>query len=105
MLTDIKIWLESTEMKVAEERFLKPPALPYIVFSEEMDVNGADNKNCIADRKISIELYSDKINRVAEQLVENLLNKKSIEYKKNRIWIESEMFFQTMYDFSLIEKV
>ncbi|MCT8978655.1 hypothetical protein N4T77_18865 [Clostridium sp. CX1] len=104
-MLDIKIWLETTGMKVAEERFLKPPALPYIVFLEEIDVSGADYKNCIADRNISIELYSNKINREAESKIENLLNEKSISYKRGRAWIETEMFFQTVYDFQLIEKL
>jgi hypothetical protein len=104
-MLEIKTWLETTGMKVAEERFLKPPALPYIVLLDETDVSGADDKNCIADRKISIELYSDKINKIAEQAIGNLLNEKAIEYKKNRIWIDSEKFFQTVYDFKLIEKI
>lgn len=105
MLTDVKSWLETTGMKVAEERFFKPPALPYIVFLEDRAVSGADSKNCIADREISIELYSDKINQSDEQAIENLLNEKAINYKKDRTWIQAEMFFQTVYDFNLIEKI
>ncbi|QNU66918.1 hypothetical protein EHE19_019170 [Ruminiclostridium herbifermentans] len=105
MLTDVKTWLETTGYKVAEERFLKPPALPYIIFIDHTDIRGADNKNCIATRQISIELYSDKINHEAEQKVEELLNKKAIHYSKNRTWLQAEMFFQTVYDFNLIEKL
>jgi hypothetical protein len=104
-MLDIKTWLEETSMKVAEERFLKPPALPYIIFTDNTNVSGADNKNCIAKRGISIELYSDKINKEAETEVETLLNKKSISYSKDRIWIQGEMFFETIYDFNLIEKI
>ncbi|MCT8978307.1 hypothetical protein N4T77_17095 [Clostridium sp. CX1] len=104
-MLEIKSWLETTGMKVAEERFLKPPALPYIIFLEEVNVSGADNKNCIVDRNISIELYSDKINREAESKIDALLNEKVIEYRKNRTWIDSEKFFQTVYDFNLVEKL
>lgn len=103
-MLDVKIWLKTTGMDVAEQRFLQPPPLPYIVFTEDRDVSGSDNKNCIADRAITIELYSDKINREAEAKVEALLNEKSIQYKKERTWIDSERFFQTMYDFNLKEK-
>lgn len=103
-MLDVKTWLETTGMKVAEERFLKPPALPYIIFLEEADVSGGDNKNCISNRIISVELYSDKINKIAEKAIEDLLNEKAIEYKRDRTWIETEMFFQTVYDFNLIEK-
>lgn len=104
-MLDVKIWLETTEMKVAEERFLKPPALPYIVFTEDTNVRGADSKNCIADRIISVELYSDKINYEAEQNIESLLNEKSIEYKRERTWIDTEKFFQTVYNFNFTEKI
>ncbi|WP_411680424.1 hypothetical protein [Clostridium thailandense] len=103
-MLDVKVWLESTGMKVAQERFLKPPALPYIIFLETSSVSGADNKNCISDRSISIELYSDKINKASEGAIEDLLNEKAIEYSKDRTWIDSEKFFQTVYDFNLIEK-
>lgn len=104
MLMDIKTWLEVAGMKAAEERFLKPPALPYLIFTEELNSGGADDKNCIADRRISIELYSDKINRDAETKIENLLNERAIEFKRDRQWIDSEKFFQTVYDFNLVEK-
>jgi hypothetical protein len=103
MLTDVKTWLETTGLKVAEERFLRPPALPYIVFTESRKIYGADNKNKIASRNISIELYSEKIDTASENCVESLLN--GIDYNKDRIWIQSDLFFQTIYDFELVEKI
>lgn len=104
-MLDIKTWLENTGMKVAEERFLKPPAPPYVIFTDNIDIGGADNKNCIADRNISIELYSLKIDHISENLIENLLNEKAINYKRDRIWLDTEMLFETIYDFKLIEKI
>lgn len=101
----IKSWLETTGMPAAEDRFLKPPALPYIVFTEINTVSGADDKNFIAGRQISAELYSDKIDVTAEQSIENLLNAKGIHYSKSRMWVGTEMFFQTVYDFDLTEKI
>jgi hypothetical protein len=103
-MLDVKSWLESTSMQVAENCFLKPPSLPYIVFILDEDVGGADNKNCISNRGVNIEFYSSRIDRASEQKIENLLNEKSIEYKKNRTWIKTETFFQTVYEFQLLEK-
>lgn len=103
-MLDVKSWLETTEMKVAEERFLKPPALPYIIFLESTNTRGSDDQNCIIEREISVELYSEKIDKDAENKIENLLNGKAIQYKKDHTWIETEKFFQTVYDFNLIEK-
>lgn len=104
-MLDIKQWVQSTGMKVAENCFLKPPAFPYIIFLEDVKVNGADNKNCLAGRDITIELYSDRINREAEKNIIDLLDEKGIDYTKNRTWVDSEKFFQTVYDFNLKEKI
>lgn len=104
-MLEIKSWLEATGMKVAEECFFKPPALPYVIFSDDTNFGGADNEICIADRSISIELYSDRISREFEQKIENLLNEKAIKYKKNRTWVHSDKFFQTVYYFNLVEKI
>jgi len=104
MMLDIETWLETTGLKVTEERFVNPPPLPYIVFTENNDVSGADDKNCIADRSISIELYSNKIDKISEAKIENLLNLKSIQYSKDRIWIDVETLFETVFDFNIVEK-
>lgn len=104
-MLDVKSWLETTEMKVSENCFLKPPSLPYIIFNDEIKTGGADNKNCLANRVISIEMYSDRINKEKENLIETLLNEKSIEFKKSRTWIDSEKFFQTVYDFNIYERI
>ncbi|AGK95407.1 hypothetical protein [Clostridium pasteurianum] len=103
-MLDVKTWLQSTGLPVAETAFIKPPSLPYIVFLTNDNIAGGDNKNCISDRSIGIELYSSRIDRDSESKIENLLNEKAIEYKKNRTWIPEDTFFETMYDFNLIEK-
>lgn len=103
-MLDIESWLETTGLKAKEKRFIKPPPLPYIIFTDSPDISGADEKNCIADRSISIELYSLKVDHISEELIKNLLNEKAIGYKRDRIWLDSEMMFETIYDFNLVEK-
>lgn len=105
MQTNLKAFLATTGYPVAEEVFMKPPALPYIVFSESEDTQGSDFKNHIIDRAVTVELYSGKIDRIAEQSVKDLLDISGIHYTKERLWIETEMFFQTIYSFNLIEKI
>lgn len=104
MLSDIETWLGATGLKISEECFIKPPALPYVIYTDNPDVGGSDTKNNIANRSINIELYSKKIDRVSEGLIEILLNEKTIKYKKDHIYIDTEMMFETVYDFNLIEK-
>lgn len=103
-MLDIETWLNTIGLKVSEERFIKPPPLPYIIFMDNTEISGADNKNCIAHRNIRIELYSVKVDHVSEKLIENLLNEKSINYKIDRIWLDTEMMSQAIYDLNFIEK-
>jgi len=103
-MLDVKLWLEAAQIQVAEERFVNAPPLPYIIFKDGTETSGADSKNCIASRDISIELYSLKVDHVSEELIENLLNEKSIGYKRDRIWIDTEGMFETIYDFNFVEK-
>nr|DAN99189.1 MAG TPA: hypothetical protein [Caudoviricetes sp.] len=104
MRINVKAMLEETGLKVAENCFLKPPALPYIVFLENSNFSGADNKICLLKRDITVELYNSRINREKEKEVEEILIKNSIEFSKERTWIDSEKIFQTVYDFNLYEK-
>ena len=103
-MLDIETWLETTGLKVAEERFLKPPPTPFIIFMEGAQGGGGDIKNNIADRDVSIELYASKVDHVSENLIETLLNEKGINYKKDRMWLDTEMWFETTYDFNFVEK-
>ena len=105
MLTDVKSWLKTTNLEVEEVLFTNPPGLPYIIFTDKTYHRGSDDKNCIADRYISIELYSETINTEVETKIENVLNEKAIEFSKDCTWIQEELFFQTVYDFNLIEKI
>ena len=73
MQINVKGMLEETGLKVAENCFLRPPALPYIVFLENSNCSGADNKICLLEREITVELYSLKINREKENELEEIL--------------------------------
>jgi len=105
MQTDIKTWLETTGLKVSEERFLRPPPLPYIIFRDNDNVSGSDDKNFLNDRNISVELYSLYVDKINEKLIKDLLNEKGIDYKNDRVWIDTEMFFSSIYDFNFVEKL
>jgi hypothetical protein len=104
VLTDVKAWLATAGHPVAQDSFAKPPKPPYIVFIEGTDMRGADSRNCIAERTINLELYAEAVDVAAEMAIENLLNARPVEYSKERIWISSERYFQTVYEINLVEK-
>jgi len=103
---EIKTWLETTGLSVAENSFSTPPSLPYIVFNESKRVYGADLENMLADRTIDVELYSLKIDHTSEALIESLLNAKAMSYtKEESVYIPSERFFMTVYSFGMTERI
>ncbi|WP_373205210.1 hypothetical protein [Clostridium tertium] len=103
-MLDVKKLLEQTGLKVGEVAFLKPQALPYIIILENKEELGADYLNNITNRDINIELYSEKINKEKEVAIENLLKSKSLKFKKERVYIDSQKIFETIYTFSIYEK-
>ena len=88
-------------------RFLRPPPPPYVVYTEDRDTRGADGRNMIAERYIELELYCDVLDTVdkAESSIERQLDAKGIPYDKSRVWIESEELMETIYEFTLVEKI
>lgn len=84
--------------------FKQPPALPYIVFLDESSYRGADDSNPLAERSVTLELYSDVINAMTEGLIEALLDAKAYAYTKNRTWIPGDDFFMTVYVFQTTER-
>lgn len=104
-MLNIESWLETTGLKVTEEKWREPPTLPYVIFTESENVRGSDVKNSIIERNIGVELYSGIIDRISEGKIDTLLNEKAIEYSKERIWIDNQGMFETVYAFNLIEKI
>lgn len=107
-MTDIKTWLETTGLPVAETCFRNAVKLPFIVFLKDDDYTdrGSDLYNDLNDCSISVELYtsSAKEYKLNEIKIEQLLNEENLKFKKSRTWVESEKCFETIYDFSFLER-
>ena len=105
-MLDVKNWLkEGTGLSVANTAFINKVTLPFIVFLEDTEIKGSDLDNDIVDKSVTIELYSSTISKSNETKIEKLLNEKSIKYKKSRMWLDDERCFETMYDFSFLERI
>lgn len=105
-MLDIKQWLiDGTGFKVANTAFINKVSLPFIVFLEDVDARGSDLENDLAEIKITVEFYSTIVSKENELKIEKLLNEKSLKYEKSRTWIETEKCFETIYDFSFLERI
>lgn len=78
-----------------------PPYLIYIVSPE--GAWGADEKNLVIQRHVTVELYTDTKDAVLERKIENILI--STEWSKHEEYIESEALYMVSYEFDITEKL
>ena len=88
-----------------ETRFLKPPKTTYAIYLDSFERRGADGLNLIKDHDYTIELYSEIPDPEAESRIEASFDTLGLAYEKDdRVWIQAEQIYQTLYTFSHIEK-
>lgn len=107
-MTDVKRLLEDiTGLKAFEITRGKSNAkLPYIVLNESTNNRGADDKNLLKERSITIELYTCKKEHEIEDSIERKFNEKGIEIKKGEsTWIDKDYYMMTPFYFNLIERM
>lgn len=105
---EVKTWLASSGLNIADTVWKKPPAYPYGVYLDNTNVRGADERLCIREHDITIELYSDseKGLGLAESKLEAFLISEAKAFEHvSRAWIESERHWQSTYTLStMVEK-
>ena len=76
------------------------PDYPYIaILDEKSDNFSADSKVYYQNDNFTVELYAPKKNYiVSEKAVEKAFNDNDIFWNKQRIWLEKEKVFQTIYE-------
>lgn len=101
----VKDILESIGIPYKKSVFRKPPKSTYAVYLDNQTRRGADNKNCITEHAITIEIYSSKIDKIIEDEIEQQFDERNIFYnKQDWFYIEKELLFQLIYEFDYIEK-
>jgi hypothetical protein len=103
-MLDVKALLQETGLPVRQQRFLGVMPLPAIVYTDDVEVGGADLKNNLLTHNIGIEFYAETIDLLNEAKIERLLDSMPIHYTRSRDWIESEKFFSTNYEFTITER-
>lgn len=104
---DIKSWFETgTGMKIKELRYLKMPLLPYNIFIDDTVYRGADLRNNIIEHNVSIEHYSEVVDKENEEIIEDFLDKEEKHFTKTREWLQDESLYVTVYELdTFLEKV
>lgn len=87
-------------------RFVKPPAGTYAVWLDGVTTDGPDGMPpMIFTHDISVELYTNKPDPSAEAALEREMSSRGLHWtSEDRVWIQSEQFYQKVYNFSYTEK-
>lgn len=102
----VKEILTAAGIKERGSRFTKPPAGTYAVWFDDIETDGPDGMPpCIFTHSCTIELYEPKKDQAAVEALEAALSAKGLHWtKQDRLWIQSEQMYQTIYEFTYTEK-
>lgn len=98
--------LTAAGIKHRRGRFVKPPAGTYAVWLDDITTDGPDGMAPLIFRHdVTVELYEATPDDAAEAAIEAQLSAAGLHWtKQDRYWIQSEQFYQVIYEFYYIEK-
>lgn len=105
-LAQLTALLRSTGYPVAFSHFdatEEPPTLPFITYMTGSSDNlSADDRTYRRVDVVTVELYTDKKDIVAESRIENLFDDNDLAYQYTQQWVDSEQMFQKIYEMRLM---
>ena len=109
-MKDPKTLATSAGINTRDTRFIKPAADDtFAVCFESVENIGPDNLPALLTRhSATIEFYAkkgDASSRSAQSALENAMSAAGVEWtKSDRIWLEEEKIFQTVYNYQYLLK-
>ncbi len=102
----VKEILTAAGIQERGSRFVKPPAGTYAVWFDNIDTDGPDGRPPqIFAHSVRVELYAPKKDPAAEAALEAEMGARGLHWtKQDRLWIQSEQMYQTIYEFDYTEK-
>ena len=102
----VKEILAAAGIQERGNRFVKPPAGTYAVWFDDIDTDGPDGEPPrIFKHSVSLELYEPKKDDAARAALEAQMSARRLHWtRQDRLWIQSEQMYQTVYEFSYTEK-
>ena len=82
-----------------------PPGCTYAIYFDDVDADGPDGLNLIFTHNVTVELYALRPDDETEAAVEAEMNARGLRWtKQTQYWLDSIKRYQTIYEFSYIEK-
>lgn len=101
----VKEILNAARLLFWQARCPAPPAETYAVYFDDVTADGPDGYNRIFTHDVMVELYEPTHDDASEAALEAELNARGIPWTKQaRYWLDNIRRYQTVYEFSYIEK-
>ena len=88
-------------------RFPQPPkGKTYAVYSDDVTLEGPDDlPGLIRRHDVTVKMYAPEPDDAREEALETVLATAGVAWEKqDRYWLQEEQRYQTIYEFSYIEK-
>lgn len=103
----IETIMQAADLPSRRSRYPSPPSGAYAVYHDNVTTDGPDGINAIYIHDCTVELYTNNPEEAdtAEANMEKALDAAGVVWsKQDRYWLQSEQRYQTVYEFSHIEK-
>lgn len=102
---DIRAYIEKeTGLPTAETVFRQKQKLPFVIVIDKTDEDGDDYHAQIVEHDLAVEFYAQRIDVENEKKMEAAFAKQAWKAGKDRVWIEGERMFETIYTINFTEK-
>lgn len=102
----VKEILAAAGIRERGSRFAKPPAGTYSVWFDDIETDGPDGMPPrLFTHNVTLEVYEPTKDDAALASLEAQLSARGLHWtKQDRVWIQSEQMYQTIYEITYIEK-
>lgn len=102
---DVREYIElQTGLPTADVAFINPQKLPFIAIIDKTSEDGDDYHARLVEHDLTVEFYAARIDGLNEQKIETAFAKQGWKSTKERIWINEEKMFETIYNIEFVEK-
>ncbi len=82
---------------VADTAFKTEQRLPFAVYIDDSENDGDDFHSHVIRHDLTVEFYSEHIDKGLEQKFEKCFDSYAWKYKKARIYLKEERMYETIY--------
>lgn len=97
MLSFTEIFHTAAGIPVEDTAFKTEQCLPFAVYIDDSENDGDDYNSHFVAHNLTVEFYSEHIDKELEQSFENCFETFGWKYRKTRVYLKDERMYETIY--------